>query len=145
LRRVARAKFRKRRVSWNFYSSLMHNAQILYLLASHAPDELDLVSADIIQNIVVNLEKRSYNTLSSSYSIMALDAYAKAANEPSAGAISIVQLLRNKQEKSIEIPKGSFPVVEFSENANSLRIGSKGDQPAYFQVIQAGYGPADPK
>jgi uncharacterized protein YfaS (alpha-2-macroglobulin family) len=139
LRRVARAKFRKRRVSWNFYSSLMHNAQILYLLASHAPDELDLVSADIIQNIVVNLEKRSYNTLSSSYSIMALDAYAKAANEPSAGAISIVQLLRNKQEKSIEIPKGSFPVVEFSENANSLRIGSKGDQPAYFQVIQAGY------
>lgn len=139
LRKVTKAKFRKRNLTWNFYGDLMHNSQLLYLLSSYTPEELKNVSDNILQNIVSNLERGNYNTLNSSYSIMALNAYSKAVEEPSLGKLSISQDLGNKQIKSISIPEGKFPVVNYSENAHKLIFEGEKDKTAYYQVVQAGY------
>lgn len=139
LNEVVKAKFKKRSYSWNFYDGLIHNAQLLYLMSTHTPDELKDVSDNIIQNIVKYLEKGNYNTLNSSYSIMALSAFSKATNEPAAGKISISQAFSDEQIKPLNLPAGKFPVVDFSEDAIKLLFESEEDRTAYYQVVQAGY------
>jgi alpha-2-macroglobulin len=139
LKGVVKAKFKKRNLSWNFYDDLMHNAQLLYLLSSHTPDELEGVSDNIIQNMVSQLENGNYNTLNSSYSIMALSAFSKASNEPYIGEISVSQIFSDDQVKSLALPAGKFPVTAFSEDADKLLFAGKEDRTAYYQVVQAGY------
>ena len=117
-KKVVKANFKKRNLSWNFYDGLMHNSQLLYLLSSHAPDALEDVSDNIIQTIANHLQNGNYNTLNSSYSIMALSAFSNATNEPSVGKINVSQILSNEQEKSLPLPAGKYPVVEFSDKAD---------------------------
>ncbi|NOQ28171.1 MAG: hypothetical protein GQ564_22645 [Bacteroidales bacterium] len=136
---VTRTNFIKRKISWNFYDGLMHNAQLLYILSTHTPDLLEDVSDNIILNMVRHLENGNYNTLNSSYSIMALNAFSKATNEPSVGKISVSQIFGDEQVKPLSIPSGKYPVIEFSENADKLLFDGKEDRTAYFQVVQAGY------
>ncbi|MDA3891620.1 MAG: alpha-2-macroglobulin [Salinivirgaceae bacterium] len=142
---LVKAKFRKRNLSWNFYDGLMHNAQLLYLLSSHTPDALEDVSDNIIQIIAKYLQNGNYNTLNSSYSIMALSAFSNATNEPALGKINISEILGEDQVKPLQLPAGKFPVVEFSDKANKLQFSGKEDRTAYYQVVQAGYETQQPK
>ncbi|MCD4833270.1 MAG: hypothetical protein K8R31_05705 [Bacteroidales bacterium] len=139
MNKVVKAKFKKRNLSWNFYDGLIHNAQLLYLLSSHTPDALEDVSDNIVQTIANHLQNGNYNTLNSSYSIMALSAFSNATNEPSVGKININQILSNEQVKSLPLPAGKYPVAEFSEKADKLLFIGKEDRTAYYQVVQAGY------
>lgn len=139
LKGVTGTQFLKRNISWNFHDGLMHNAQILYLLSSHTPDLLKDVSDEIIQKIVNHLKNGNYNTLNSSYSIMALNAYSKAVDEPSTGKFRISEIYSNEQVKSLSIPMGKYPVIKYSENANKLLFEGEKDKTGYYQVVQAGY------
>jgi uncharacterized protein YfaS (alpha-2-macroglobulin family) len=139
LNSVVKATYKKRNISWNYYGGLMHNAQLLYLISSHTPDALEDVSDEIVQKIVKHLENGNYNTLNSSYSVMALHAFSMATPEPAAGKINVSQILSDEQVKPLSIPDGKFPVFAYSENADKLLFAGKEDRTAYFQVIQAGY------
>ena len=139
LKGLVGAKFNKRDLSWNFYDGLMHNAQLLYLLSTHTPDALEDVSDNIIQTIASHLQNGSYNTLSSSYGIMALSAFSNATKEPAVGKISVSQILSDAQVQLLTLPAGKFPVVDFSDKADKLLFAGKEDRTAYFQVVQAGY------
>ena len=139
LNSVVKTNFIKRTISWNYYDGLIHNAQVLYLLASHTPDVLKDVSDNIIQKIVKHLKNGDYNTLNSSYSIMALSAVSKAIAEPSNSKINITQIFRDEKTKSLSLPTGKFPVAEFSENAVKLLFSVEGNRTAYYQTVQAGY------
>jgi uncharacterized protein YfaS (alpha-2-macroglobulin family) len=136
---LVKVKFKKRNISWNFYDGLMYNAQLLYLLSTHMPDALNDVSDNIIQTIATYLQNGDYNTLNSSYSIMALSAFSKATKEPAIGNINVNQILSDKQVKLLTLPSGKFPVVEFSDKADKLQFIGKEDRTAYYQVVQAGY------
>jgi hypothetical protein len=103
------------------------------------PDALEDVSDIIIQNIATQLQNGDYNTLNSSYSIMALSAFSKATNEPAIGKINVSEILSDKQVKLLPLPAGKFPVVEFSDKADKLLFDGKEDRTAYYQVVQAGY------
>ncbi|AOR27498.1 alpha-2-macroglobulin family protein [Formosa sp. Hel1_33_131] len=145
LNKVVKANFKKQNHSWNFYDNLMHNAQLLYLLASHQTDALENVSESIIQEMVKDLESGNYNTLNSSYSIMALNAFSKATKEPAVGNISIYEISGNEQEKVLLLPTGKFPVNKFSDKTEKLVFDVEEDRTAYYQVIQAGYELEAPK
>jgi len=142
---VVKANFKKRNLTWNFYDSLMHNAQLLYLLASHQADALADVSESIIQKMAKNLENGDYNTLNSSYSIMALNAFSKATKEPAVGNIRIDQFFSETQQKVLSLPAGKYPNVEFSETAEKLLFTVEEERTAYYQVVQAGYDLEIPK
>lgn len=144
LRKAAKATFKAHTPSWDFYDGLVHQSQLLYLLASHTPDALNEESDRIVQNIAAHLEKGSYNTLNSSYSIMALNAYAKGVPEPTAGTIRITQAFSDTQ-KPLPVPEGKYPVIPYSPKAEKLLFTATEDQTAYYQVVQAGYDLQLPK
>src|SRR5256886_10198448 len=76
---------RKGADDYQFYDDgLTHDAMLLYLIARHFPERMGGLKAQAIDAIVTPIEHGLYNSLSSAYSIMALDPYVAAAG-PVAG------------------------------------------------------------
>ena len=130
---------------WHFYNPFIQNAQLLYLLSRHAPDELEDVSTELIRALAFFLKNGDYNTITSSYAVMALHAYSEAAGEPAGGRVAVQQILQDNTKKDIPLPSGKFPSVAFSEQAQKLRIESDGELPLYYQVVQGGFDTTLPK
>jgi len=138
LDKSAKSDFKIEYPMW-YYSRFINRTQILYLLSNHYPEMLPKVSDQIISEIGGFLEQGHYNTVTSSHTILALNAYAKAAGQPSAGKVSITEILKDKSENPLILPKGNFPTVDFSEKAQLLHIKSDEDMHLYYQVVQGGF------
>ncbi|HZN95213.1 MAG TPA: alpha-2-macroglobulin family protein, partial [Myxococcales bacterium] len=125
----------------HFYDGLLHDAGVLYIASRHFPERLDSLSGPAIAGIAAPITSGWYNTLSSSYAILALDAYLTAlGNRASASALpfTLSQLI-DKQPQPLKLPDGLFPHLTFSEQASKLILESSTDTPAFFQVTQAGF------
>ncbi|MFC2135899.1 alpha-2-macroglobulin [Bacteroidota bacterium] len=130
---------------WDFCNNFVQDAQILYLLSTHAKDILEDYSARLLSSLAGYLIDRSFSTITSSYTIMALSAYSNAVGEPQGGDISITQILRDSNEEKLRLPPGKFPTVDFSQQAVKLNIDSEDDHHLYYQVIQGGFDTALPE
>lgn len=122
-----------------FYDGLVRDAQLLYLLARHFPERLQKIKGDDLQALVKPVSQGHFNTLSSSYTILALDAYAANVALPEAVALSMSQFLPVNREQPLVLPKGLFPKVDFAPDAEKIRITSGSDFTAFYQVTQAGF------
>jgi uncharacterized protein YfaS (alpha-2-macroglobulin family) len=128
-----------------FYDGLVYDAQLLYVLARHFPDRLPTLPPEAIDALARPIAAGSFNTLSSAYAILALDAYAQAAG---AGAqhveAAVTELLADGKARSLTLPAGLFPKVAFAADAAKLRLGSTGELPVYWQATLAGFDAALP-
>lgn len=122
-----------------FYDPLTRDAQLLFMLARHFPERLAKQDGDAILHIVKPIAENRYNTLSSAYTILALDAYATAATSTAEGAFAITEIAAGGQQKALTLPQGLFPVVNFSTEASKLMLASSGPLRGFYQVTQAGY------
>jgi uncharacterized protein YfaS (alpha-2-macroglobulin family) len=130
---------------WHFCNNFIQNAQLLYLLSEHAPGKLEDVSAGIISELASSLKNGDYNTITSSYTVMALSAYSEAAGEPQGGKVSVKQILQDKSKQVLQLPAGKFPTVDFSEHAKKLEIESEEKFHLYYQLVQGGFDTKLPK
>ena len=80
----------------------------------------------------------AYNSFTSAYTILALDAYADAAGEPSELKVSIKAIVDDK-EQALEIPEGLMPEINIKSNISKLKVDSDGDLPLFHQTTQAGF------
>ena len=122
-----------------FYDGLVRDAQLLYLLARHFPERVKKIKGDDLQALVKPVSQGHYNTLSSAYTILALDAYAANIALPEAAALSLSQLLPGNKEQPLVLPKGLFPKIDFAPEAEKLRIATGSDFTVFYQVTQAGF------
>src|SRR5207249_9502342 len=82
----------KRAADYRFYDDgLTHDAMLLYLIARHFPERMGGLKAQAIDAIVTPIEHGSYNSLSSDYAIMALDAYVAAAGPVAGGRFTVTR------------------------------------------------------
>ncbi len=121
-----------------FYDGTVRDAQLLYLLARHFPDRLKKVSGDEIVALVTPLTQGNYNTISSAYLILGLDAYANSIGMAQAAEISMTEI-RVKGKQPLVLPKGLFPHAEFSDQAEKLLIESPSPFNTFYQVTQSGF------
>jgi alpha-2-macroglobulin len=125
----------------NFYDSLAHDSQHLYILGKHFPERFKKFSeGDIIcmQCIVNGISNNSFNTITSAYAILAMDAYAETVGEKAVADIRFKEILE-KGMKELTKPKGLFPKVAFSGEAKKMRIESGSGYPTFWQVTMAGF------
>ena len=130
----------------NYYDPLTRDAQLLHMLARHFPERLAKIEGDALLSLVTPITQNRYNTLSSAYSILALEAYAQVAEAQPATGFSIMEVAANGQQKALALPQGLFPVSSFSPEVGRLLVGSTGPLRAYYQVTQSGFDlnpPAD--
>jgi hypothetical protein len=125
----------------HLYDGLLHAAGVLYVVSRHFPERLDALSAEALEAIARPVMGGTFNTLSSSYSILALDAYLTALGERAsvANVELVLSELVDGKPSPLKLPHGLFPRLGFSDQASLIRLDSSSDTPAFFQVTQAGF------
>ncbi len=123
----------------NYYDPLTRDAQLLYMLARHFPERLAKIEGDALLALVAPITQNRYNTLSSAYSILALEAYAQVAEAQPALGFAIAEVAANGQQKALALPAGLFPVTSFSPEIGRLLISGSGPLRGYYQVTQSGF------
>ncbi|HYM59470.1 MAG TPA: alpha-2-macroglobulin family protein, partial [Thermoanaerobaculia bacterium] len=122
-----------------YYDGLTRDAQLLYILARHFPDRLRKLGGNEINAIVDPLKAGHYDTLSSAYVILALDAYARSVGVQDTGKLSILETGRDGKSHELPLPAGLFPRVPVSDQAARVEFGSTGDFNAFYLLTQAGF------
>ncbi|RJS16772.1 alpha-2-macroglobulin [Corallococcus sp. H22C18031201] len=123
------------------YDGLVYDSQVLYLLSRHFPERVSQVSGEQLAAMARPINEERFNTLSSSYAILGLDAYATALGAqgtPSASGVAMLEQVAGKL-RPLTVPEGLFPRVAFSPDAAQVRVESPASTPLFVQVTQAGY------
>jgi alpha-2-macroglobulin len=127
-----------------FYDSLIHNAQLVYLTAKHFPDRMKKLPPEALPTMVKSIQLGNYNTLSSSYAILALDAYASASVNTANPKFSMAEVLKDGKINPLTLPAGLMPRVNLTDAAAKVQFGAEGDLTAYYLVNQSGFDRALP-
>src|SRR5882762_9569815 len=136
---------RQRLADYQFYDDgLTHDAMLLYLIARHFPERMGGLKAQAIDAIVTPIEHGSYNSLSSAYAIMALDAYVAAAGPVAAGRFTVMETLKDGTRRALPLPAGTFPQADVSAAAQKVGFSSDARVAAFYLLTQAGFDRAIP-
>ncbi len=129
-----------------FYDDLVRNSQLLYVLAKHFPKRMEKVDAKDVESVVKPIVLGLYNTTSSAFAILALDAYGTVAEKTGLKAMTIAEILGDdkKAEKALTLGPGLIKVAAFTDKAKAIRFNSEGGGTLYYQTTEAGFDKALP-
>ncbi|MBA2652314.1 MAG: alpha-2-macroglobulin family protein [Tatlockia sp.] len=123
----------------DFYDKNIADAQYLYLVARHFPEKLALVGESLVLNLVNAINSAELNTLLSSYSSLALSAYAQT-NQPSTdSAFSIKEVFTDNQEKTANSSDNRYQKLSVSEKVAKIIFNNPTQQTFFYQLTQAGF------
>ncbi|MBF7073498.1 alpha-2-macroglobulin [Glaciecola sp. MH2013] len=125
--------------------ALALDAQHLYLLAKHFPEQINRLSPDYMLSLTEDIFAGRYNTISASYSTLALGAYHSAMgdNESIVESDAAIEFMRyfTNEEMRLEPSFTPFPTVNYKARVNEInRVSAQHDSKALYYVdLQAGY------
>ncbi|HUP58462.1 MAG TPA: alpha-2-macroglobulin [Bdellovibrionota bacterium] len=128
----------------HYYDRFVFDAQYLYLAARHFPAEFREIKGDQIQAIVQPIVEGSYNTISSSYAILALDAYVAQVDQTGMQSLTLTELLAGGKQNVLQIPQTAFPKLALSNEAEKLRLAESGGLNLFYQLTEAGFDLSPP-
>jgi uncharacterized repeat protein (TIGR01451 family) len=123
----------------SYDDGLTHDAMLLYLLARHFPSRLSGVKAQAIDAIVAPIAHGAYNSLSSAYTLLGLDAYITALGPAAAGHFTITETLADGSNRTLSLPPGTFPEADVSSGAKRVGFMSDTTVTAFYSFSQAGF------
>jgi alpha-2-macroglobulin len=111
-----------------YYDPVVHDAQLLYLLARHFPDRVSLVPPAVLEGIGSAISGNRVSSLSAAYTLLALDAYAKAA-APKVKLGIVLGGQRQAMTSKVNVPAG-LANVQFTND---------GSLTAYYSLNESGF------
>lgn len=111
-----------------YYDPVVHDAQLLYLTARHFPDRIGAVPPAALEGIGSAISGNRVSSLSAAYTLLALDAYARAA----APKVKLGIVLNGQTQTAtskVPVPAGNLNVLFTRDGA----------MPAYYAVSEAGF------
>jgi alpha-2-macroglobulin len=120
-----------------YYDPLVHDAQLLYLLARHFPNQLGNSPPPAMEAMSSAISGNRGASLSSAYMLLALDAYAKAT--ATTLKLGISEIAKDGKERVLTLPAGSMPKVPISQNAAKIQFTKDGPMLAYYVVNESGF------
>ena len=120
------------------------DATLLYTVARHFPDRIGRIDSALLEDVVTRLQRGEYQSLSAAMTILALDAYARAAGPRAQGHLAITALLKDKTSRALALPEGLFPRVEFPEQTTGLRFGNDSGLKGFYLVEESGFDRVPP-
>ena len=120
-----------------YYDPLVHDAQLLYLLARHFPNQLGNSPPPAMEAMSSAISGNRGASLSSAYMLLALDAYAKAT--ATTLKLGISEIAKDGKERVLTLPAGSMPKVPISESAAKIQFTKDGPMLAYYAVNESGF------
>lgn len=128
----------------DFYNPAIADAQYLYLLAKHFPDQLSSRGEALIQTLVVAMNTEVMNTTLSGYASLALSVYknAYAGMQPPA----ITAIMTDKQEKNLTNNNNALEKVDLDPGVAQVRFNKKQSLTGtwFYQVMQSAFDKTPP-
>jgi hypothetical protein len=120
-----------------YYDPVVHDAQLLYLLAHHFPKRLGQAPPVALETMSAAVSGRRLTSLSAAYTLLALDAFATA----TAGTVklSITETGKDGGARPLTLPAGPMPKVRIPQTAARLEFSKDGPVPAYYVVNESGF------
>jgi uncharacterized protein YfaS (alpha-2-macroglobulin family) len=127
-----------------YYDPLTRDASVLYLLSKYFPERAKALSPRVMENITWPLAHNQFNTLSSSMTVLALDAYA-AQSAGELDKLGIAELHADGSAKSIAAIQGNLVQAgTWGNAATGLRFTNGSSLPAWHVASQGGYDRSTP-
>jgi hypothetical protein len=111
-----------------YYDPVVHDAQLLYVLARHFPERVNNVPPEVLEGIGKAISGNQVSSLSAAYTLLALDAYAKAA-APSVKLGIVLGGQRQASTSKVNVPAGNA----------SVQFTREGSVPAYYSIDESGF------
>ncbi len=127
-----------------FYDDDTNNAEYLYLLARHFPEQLKTNNQDLVMKLVTAANSDSINTVFASFTALAFDAYAKASLAANNSPLSIEAIFADGQKQVLPTPDSTYLNVALNDQVKKVSFNNSGKQLYFYQLSQAGFD-AHPK
>ena len=125
-----------------YYGAVVHDSQLLYLLARHFPAIAADAPPAALENMSASVNRTGASSLGAAYTLLALDAYAKAAGATT--TLGIGEVGRDGAAKALTLPSGAIPKVAISEAAARVQFSRRGSAQAYYVLAESGYDRTPP-
>ncbi len=119
---------------WKFYNSLNRYAQYLTVVSDNFPEMLPQLDRNILYRIANFIGEGDYNTLSSSYAIMAFSAYGKASTADIGAHLTISQ-----QGRQLPLTGELIKRAQLALEKGDVTFGGGGDYGLFYQLATDGY------
>lgn len=129
-----------------YYDPMTRDALLLFVIARHFPERLPRVPPEMLTLLAQRVTDGYYHSLSAGTTLLALDAYASAAQGQNT-ALSIAEILKSRQVRPLTMSQGLFPKAQFTDQATALRFSNDSALTAYYLTEQSGFDrkpPAEP-
>lgn len=139
---VTRMQANKRRDVWGYYyDPLVHDASLIILVSRHFPSQLAVLPADSWDRLARMIQDGWYSTQSSAMTILAVDAYAKAAARSAGGTFNAAAVDKAGKTQALafsgELKSLSQAVVP--AGTAKLKLSNPGNLPLYYGWSESGY------
>ena len=127
------------KITTDFYSSNIADAEYLYLLAKHFPDVLQKSGKELIAPLTSSVNTDEINTLLSSYTSLALGAYADSFQTTDQQSLSISETLTNNDKKLLSAENNLYTKVNIDALAKKITFNNPSKQAFFYQLTQSGF------
>lgn len=128
-----------------YYSDpTIRDAQLLYLLSRHFPARLKALDPKTFTRFVTPLANGRYNTLSSSWSILAIDAMARSLGSDALGKLSAMQVDAQGKATPLALPANLLPRAAFDTGTVKLKLANDSALTTWYAVTQTGFDRTPP-
>ncbi len=128
-----------------YYDNLVGDAVYIYIMSKHFPARAQKLPSTALSNLVGPIQRGHYNTLSSAYTIMAIDAYAQTASMTDSAKFAMREIDKAGSPTELTLSVGLFPKVPIKADSTKVEFESSGDFNVYTMLSQAGFERGLPK
>jgi uncharacterized protein YfaS (alpha-2-macroglobulin family) len=119
-----------------YYDPVVHDAQLLYLLARHFPNRLGATPPVALETMSAAISGNRGTSLSSAYTLLALDTFAKTA---AAAKLGITEIGKDGRERALTLQAGAMPKASIAQTAAKVQFSKEGPLLAYYVVNESGF------
>jgi uncharacterized protein YfaS (alpha-2-macroglobulin family) len=125
-----------------YYEPVVHDAQLVYILAHHFPARLGSVPPTVLEDMAAAASGGRLDSLSAAWTLLALDAYAKASGP--AGKFTISAIGKDGQERALQTTAGIMPKAAVPSGSAKVGFAKQGSLGAYYAVDESGFDRSSP-
>jgi uncharacterized protein YfaS (alpha-2-macroglobulin family) len=129
---------------WDDYlDPLIRDAVVVQLLARHFPDRLPGLLPAAVARLSGPLQSQHYNTLSSSMTLLALDAIGERAGS-GAAAPALAELPASGAARSLATQGTRLRIAALATDARRVQITAADDAPVWYAITESGFDRTPP-